>query len=104
MNLKTKQLEADLAKSTQQTQSLENIFQELTAKISNLVTNERVVKLETRMQDAEESVENDLRKNVTGDAKLIKKLDDWIEEVAKEARNRPCKLADGLNNRLKLLE
>ena len=34
----------------------------------------------------------------------VGRLEQRIEEVAKEARNRPCKVVDGLNNRLKSLE
>ena len=76
MNLKTKQLEAHLAKSTQQIQSLENIVQELTKKISNLVTNERVVKLELAVTQGETTTAELLTS--------LKKFDNKSNKIAKK--------------------
>ena len=51
-----------------------------------------------------EAYQQKIAQNVTSNAKLLKVLQNRIVEVAKEARNRPCKLVEGLNNRLESLE
>ena len=56
------------------------------------------------LSTATETSQQMIAQNVTSKAKLVKVLQNRIEEVAKEARNRPCKLVEGLNNRLEPLE
>ena len=104
-----KQVQTSLTKTNVDIRSLEQKVTENINNITNLETtmqNNKVAgkKDIANLSTAIETSQQMIAQIVPNNAKLVKVLQNRIEEVAKEARNRPCKLVEGLNNRLESLE